>query len=178
MNRIPVVQFPSGRRAAAGVGLIEVLIAIAILAFGMLGIAALQAAALRSSQSSINRNEAVAQSYAILDAMRANRSNALIGKYNTGIYDPEAPDDDDKTKWTCDIPEEDGTLASQDKHDWMTRLLSPQGLGSSACEIIGSDPGIQDTFAVRIRWDDSRGKVGAEKEDDAQKQTIVTMSHL
>jgi type IV pilus assembly protein PilV len=174
MNRIPVVQTLSGRRAAAGVGLIEVLVAIAILAFGMLGIAALQAAALRSSQSSINRNEAVAQSYAILDAMRANRSHALIGDYNTGTYDPSNPDDG----WTCAIPEVQGTLASQDKHDWMQRLRSPQGLGESACAVIGPVDGVQDTFFVRIRWDDSRGKVGAEKESDDNDQTIFTTSHL
>jgi type IV pilus assembly protein PilV len=167
---------PPDRRGNAGVGLIEVLIAIAILAFGMLGIAALQAAALRSSQSSINRNEAIAQSYAILDAMRANRSNALLGKYSMGTYDP---DDESSTSWTCAVPENDGTtLASADKNEWMTRLLSTQGLGPSACAIIEPVDGAQDTFAVHIRWDDSRGKVGAEKESDDNEQTIVTTSHL
>ena len=69
-------------------------------------------------------------------------------------------------------------MAGQDKHDWMTRLRSPQGLGDTACAIIGPVDGVQDTFAVRIRWDDSRGKVGAETEDEAKKQSIATMSHL
>jgi type IV pilus assembly protein PilV len=176
MNReFPTKSFP-GRHAAAGVGLIEVLVAIAILAFGMLGIAALQAAALRSSQSSINRNEAIAQSYAILDAMRANRDNALLGKYDMGTYDP---DDESSTSWTCAVPDNDGvTLASADRNEWMTRLRSPQGLGDSACAIIEPVAGVENTFEVRIRWDDSRGAVGAEKESDDNDQTIVTTSRL
>src|SRR5690606_41533119 len=43
---------PPMRKSNLGLGLIEVLIAVAILAFGMLGIAALQATALRNGQSS------------------------------------------------------------------------------------------------------------------------------
>ena len=46
--------------------------AVAILAFGLLGIAALQATALRNSQSSYERSQAVSLTYSILDRMRAN----------------------------------------------------------------------------------------------------------
>ena len=49
--------------------LLEVLIAVLVLAIGLLGIAALQATALRNSQSSLERNQAVIASYTIADAM-------------------------------------------------------------------------------------------------------------
>ena len=78
MNTTSMVSTTSWRhgraRAVAGVGLIEVLIAVVVLAFGLLGIAAMQITSLRSSQSALERSQAVAQSYAMFDAMRANRA--------------------------------------------------------------------------------------------------------
>lgn len=162
-----------GRRGNAGMSMIEVLIAIVILTFGMLGIAALQALALRSSQSSIARNEAIAQSYAVLDAMRANRASALLGGYNLGAYDAG---DEDQTSWICDPPEDDNTLVSKDLNEWMTRMQSAQGLGPGSCAIIAPVPGIQDTFQVRLRWNDSRGDTGGGNQ--SENQTIVTTSRL
>ena len=155
-----------GRRGSAGFSMIEVLIAIVILTFGMLGIAALQALALRSSQSSIARNEAIAQSYAILDAMRANRDHALLGEYNIGS----------SGGFSCGIPSDVGTLASKDLNEWMTRVQSPQGLGSGACASIAPVDGIQNAFQVRLRWDDSRGNAGAAAQPT--DQTITTTSRL
>ena len=80
------------RSAARGVGLIEVLIAVLVMAIGLLGIAAMQATALRNSQSSLERSQAVIQSYGILDAMRANLDVARAGTYNTAdfVCDPPA----------------------------------------------------------------------------------------
>ena len=60
-----------------GVGLIEVMVAVLILGVGLLGIAAMQTTALRNSQSSLERSQAVMQTYAILDAMRAKDAEAV-----------------------------------------------------------------------------------------------------
>src|SRR3546814_2402887 len=65
-----------------GTTLSEVLIAVLVLGIGMLGIASLQATSLRNSQSSLERSQAVIATYAIIDAMRANRNDALAGAYN------------------------------------------------------------------------------------------------
>lgn len=172
-NRISPMRRAPSRSGNAGFSMIEVLVAIVILTFGMLGIAALQALALRGSQSSIARNEAVAQSYAILDAMRANRSQALLGAYTLGAYDAGDPSG---TSWTCGVPADDGTLSSRDLNEWMGRLQSTQGLGPSACAIIAPVPGIQDTFQVLLRWDDSRGNAGRATQPD--DQIITTTSRL
>ena len=67
---------PSSIRRQRGVGLIEVLVSLLVMAIGMLGLAALQSLAMRNSQSSLDRTQAVYQIYSILDAMRAN-SNSL-----------------------------------------------------------------------------------------------------
>jgi type IV pilus assembly protein PilV len=58
--------------AQRGVGMIEVLVAVLILAIGLLGVAALQATALRNSQSAMERSQGVVHAYAVFDSMRAS----------------------------------------------------------------------------------------------------------
>jgi len=68
--------------AQAGVGLIEVLIAVLVLSIGFLGIAALQAKALSNNNSALARTQASIAAYSMFDAMRADRPSALTGNYN------------------------------------------------------------------------------------------------
>ena len=63
----------------AGFTLIEVLIAMLVLAVGLLGLAGLQATSLRNNQSAYNRSQATQLAYDIADRMRAN--SAGIASY-------------------------------------------------------------------------------------------------
>lgn len=72
----------SGRRCQGGVSLIEVLIAVLVLSFGLLGLAALQATSLRSVNQTVERFDATNQVYDILDRIRANRAQARAGAYD------------------------------------------------------------------------------------------------
>lgn len=147
----------------AGVGLIEVLIAIVILAFGMLGVAALQAASLRNGQSALERSQATVETYAILDAMRANRASALIGLYN---LDP----------MTCDAPDLDpANLVANDQHNWITSLksrLGPAACGDIVCATLAC--------TITVQWDDSRGTTvnSLAEQTKAQTYTVVTTTRL
>ncbi len=69
-------RLPALRRPARGVSLIEVLIAMLVLAIGLLGLAALQAQGLRFSNDALVRTQATALASDLLDRMRANRDNA------------------------------------------------------------------------------------------------------
>src|SRR4051794_861854 len=71
----------SRKSQMSGVTLIEVLIAVLVMAIGLLGIGALQATAIRNNQAASERTQAVIQSYAILDAMRANLHSTRNGDY-------------------------------------------------------------------------------------------------
>lgn len=148
------------RSRVAGVGLIEILIAVLVMAIGMLGIAAMQAMALRNSQSSLERSQAVIQSYAILDAMRANLAQARDGDYNLAR--------------TCDAPAAGATLATNDLANWITSL--DETLGSSACgQIVCAAAGglaAAQNCTVTVEWNDTRGSEGVE---DYQ---IVTESRI
>ena len=156
VTRNPVSHAPGSRRVR-GVGLIEVLVAVAILAFGLLGIAALQATALRNSQSSYQRSQAVTLSYSILDRMRANRTVTLANGYNT-------------TK-TCTVSASDGTQAGNDIRDWMQDTQAV--LGTSACGTINcSQPAATYQCTITVEWDDSRGTKGS------SAQTLTTSTAI
>lgn len=145
---------PVSARRQRGVGLLEVLIAVLILGVGLLGIAAMQAMALRNSQSSIERSQAVVQTYSILDAMRSNRSAVLGGSYNLAAV-------------TCVAPA-GGTRAQNDLNAWITSLratLNTTACGQVNCNATGE-------CRVDVQWNDSRGNGGG------SSQTVTTWSRI
>lgn len=152
---------PRNRRAGnTGVGLIEVLIAVLVMAIGLLGIAALQATALRNSQSSLERSQAVIHSYAILDAMRANLDVARAGTYNTANF-------------VCDPPTTTGSLVAADQAHWLTAI--EDSMGEDACgriECVAVSGSLSRTCTVTVRWNDARGTGGAEEQ---QIQTVTRL---
>lgn len=127
-------------RRQRGVGLIEVMIAVVILGVGMLGIAAMQATALRNTQSSLQRSQAVIQTYAILDAMRSNRQAAQLGSYAIAR--------------TCSTRTITATLADKDLNVWTAAIQNTLGAGS--CGTIAADPAVAGLWIVTVEWDDSR----------------------
>ncbi|MGO4222062.1 type IV pilus modification protein PilV [Lysobacter sp. TAF61] len=137
-----------------GMSLIEVLIAVLLMAIGMLGVAALQATALRNSQSSLERSQAVMHGYAILDAMRANLAAARAGGYDMAMTCEASP------RHPADAGAKE-TLASNDRRDWLSAIqadLGDGGCGQIACTVVAESKARDCT--VTVRWDDSRGTAG------------------
>ncbi len=144
-----------GSRRMRGISLIEVLVSVVILGIGLLGIAAMQSVALRSGQSSLESSQAVMQTMAITEAMRANRINAAA--YNGN--------------WTT--PPAATTLATRDLNEWIAGMRGtaawqttptpnlPPVLGATAEATIAGCP---DDCVITIRWDDSRAGGGAARQ--------------
>lgn len=147
----------SGTARQRGSSLLEVMIAVLVLAIGLLGIAALQAVTLRNSGSSAERSNAVIQSYAMLDMMRANRGAARAGQYNQG--------------WNCE-PEENptGRIAS-DFSTWLVQLQ--QSVAASACGRIQCGSA---QCTVGVRWDDSRGTGGSDAQQAGNESELTTLT--
>ncbi len=128
-----------------GVSLIEVMISVLVMAIGLLGIAAMQTIALRNSQGSLERSQAVISAYAALDAMRANRAQALAGAYNTGGFICSASGS--------------ASLAAADTTAWINGWRTALGLdaadAASGCGSISCDAGTG-VCDVGLRWDESR----------------------
>ena len=150
----------------AGVGLLEVLIAVLILAIGMLGIAALQATALRNNQSAMERSQAVIQSYSILDAMRANLLVARGGGYSQ------------LSTLACSVtPAAAGaslSLAQSDQNAWVNALhesLGADACGKVVCAKVADGSALNCT--VTVQWDDSRGGATGEQLSDTETQAAI-----
>lgn len=153
------------RRRVAGVSLLEVLIAVLVMGIGLLGIAAVQTSALKYSQGSMGRSQAVISSYAAFDMVRAalprdaaeqpaRRADA-IQRYGL--------------KRTCKPPAADGSQAGADKQAWISAMQA--SMGDSACGAIDCD-GASGVCAVTVEWDESR------LPDGKPDQSIVTRSQI
>jgi type IV pilus assembly protein PilV len=145
------------RRSQRGVGLIEVLIALLVLSFGMLGLAGLQMWSLRYNQSAMERGMAVVQTHSIVDAMRANRGAATTAGFNREFGD--------------EVPEGEG-IVSVTLRTWLESL--PNDLGPGADGEIDCDGTL---CTISVRWNDSRanreGASGGD-EDGGGLQTVTT----
>lgn len=128
-----------------GAGLVEVMVALVILAVGLLGIAGLQLASLQNNHSAALRSQAVTLCYDALDRMRANRNAANLGDYTTAFADA-APTGT--------------TIAEQDLREWkLTVGALPSGAGAINSAAVGG----RLLFTVTVQWDDSRGAKAAEQ---------------
>ncbi|MGC4027471.1 MAG: type IV pilus modification protein PilV [Steroidobacteraceae bacterium] len=133
----PLTPRPSRQ---AGVGLIEVLIAVLVLSIGMLGMAGLQTWALRNNQSASQRSLAVVQAYYIADVMRTDRVNAVNNGFNLAI-------DADPPSGTSYI--------AQSLTNWRANLHD--ALGADATGSVDCNGPLCD---IVVRWDDSRATDG------------------
>jgi len=117
-----------------GLSLIEVLVAIVIISLGLLGMAGLQAASLRTSQSAFYRAQAAQFANDMAERMRANLGDAR--NYTLAMTDT-AP--------------AGASVRDRDRADWLARIATlPAGDGSIAVDLASN------TVTIAVQWDDSR----------------------
>lgn len=146
-----------------GIGLIEVMVSVLILAVGLLGIAAMQSQALRNGQSSLESSQAVVQTTSIIEAMHANSANAA--SYNgTWTTPPAAP----TTLALRDINE--WVASMQGVANWRGATQTPGTVSSTAKATITGCP----DCVITIQWDDSR----AGTLEGGTTRSIVTEARL
>lgn len=149
---------PPNIRRHRGAGLIEVLVAVLILALGLLGMAGLQAHAIKKNQSAYARGQAVMLSYYILDALRADSAGAKAGTYDTSA------------SGICSGTAITGTsLPDNTRKDWIDSLHENLGDSDETCGVIDCD--VDGMCTITIQWNDElAGGLG--------EQTFVTRSRL
>ena len=129
-----------------GVSMVELLVSLLIFTFGMLGLAGLQTRSLGFNQSSLVRSQATALIDDVLDRMRADRSSALKGKWNTALGSTAASITGNTFLYQTDL------------RDWKSNVerLMPSKSGRASIEVNGG--GATDgTVKIVIEWDDTRG---------------------
>lgn len=144
----------------AGVGLIEVMVAVLVLSVGFLGMAALQAVSMSTNNSAMARSMASIGSYSILDAMRADSASARGGAYNTTV-----------TAGTCPAAATGPSLSNAQLIQWCNQLGRNLGAtanttGKISCSATGD-------CTITITFDDSRAGAGG-----SSNQKVVTRAML
>ena len=122
------------RAGQAGLTLIEVLVAVLVIAVGLLGLAGLQAGALQSNRIAYERTQASLLAYDITERMRANRNAAIGGNYDNGLTDTT-------TGGPAPVP--------ADVADWNQRVADQLAAGQGAVQ---TGVGCATCVRVTIQW--------------------------
>ena len=137
--------------AQKGFTLIEVMVAVFVLAVGILGMAGIQAVSVRESQNSIFRSQADILAADMADRLRANRADAtdpLSSNYET--------DGTAVVSGTCrgtNANCDEVQMASYDIAQWQTQITNsslPSGVGT-----ITRNSGTSE-YTILVFWDEDR----------------------
>lgn len=136
-------------RQVRGFTLLEVMIALVVLAIGVVGLIALQMSTYQQLQTSHNYAKAAALAGAMADRMLANRAQAIANAYNHTAAPVGLVPNCATTACTA------AQLATYDMDRWQTEVTGgspkvPGSLPSATGEIarVGTD------LIIRVRWDD------------------------
>ncbi|MCL1860227.1 MAG: type IV pilus modification protein PilV [Proteobacteria bacterium] len=163
----------AGTRARqTGISLIEVLVSVFVLAFGILGIAAMQAGALRNNQGAFEQSAAVFLTHSILDAMRASMQPVPDNPGQWVVRQGYVTDN-----FICQNNQINGgdALVNNDLADWLRNIRDNLNGGAddgNACGQIVCNANNPNLCTVSVRWNNSRSLGG----DDAQ--VVSTRSRL
>ena len=122
MRSVKVTTVAAQRIHARGFTLLEMLVALLVLSFGLLGMAGLQATGLRNNNNAYHRTQASVIAIDIIERMRANRAAAATGAYELAL--------------NASPPASPSTQAEQDLFIWIDNIedkLKNVGDGSVTC---------------------------------------------
>lgn len=140
-----------------GVGLIEVLVTVLILATSLMALAALQTRSLQFNQGSYLRSQANIYAYDILDRMRSNTTN--LASYNIARAD-----------FDLNSAQVTAPIAAADLDDWRRNIATtlPKGKGYISCVAATS------VCTVNVEWDEITNNSGtANADEDASIFTYI-----
>lgn len=142
------VVLQSGRLACVqqGFTMLEVLITILIVSFGLLALAGLFLNGLRMNNSSFLRSVATQQAYDLSDRMRANVSGVSAGNYNAISFPGSAQACADCDTVSCTA----SNLAAYDACSWNNDNISLLPMGRGTVTRSGN------VFSITLSWDDNR----------------------
>jgi type IV pilus assembly protein PilV len=135
------------RRIDAGFTLLEVLVALCVLAAGMLGVGMMLLESIRSSRSALHRTAAVALAADLGERIRANRmagDDYAIGAGTLAGAPPSecAPSD------ACGPSD----VAALDLYEWQQAVLTALPAAVTSVQVAPVSGLPANTFAISIRW--------------------------
>jgi len=148
------------RKRQSGFTLIEVLVSVIVLSVGLVGVAGLQAVALKNNQSAFMRSQASALAYDLADRMRSNVLTA-----DSNLYDPATAATVTACKTTAGCTPQQ--LAQNDLAEWNAAIATylPMGEGFVCLDSTPNDgsgaanpqcDGTGTQHSIKVWWDDDR----------------------
>ncbi len=145
------------RGRSSGFSLLEIVIAIAVTSFGLLGLAGMQATALRNNQSAYRHSQAAVLAYDIADRMRANTS--AIKNYTTVVMASGSANQQTgctAISGTCSAAQ----MAENDLHYWNAHLqatlpgavVNISCADEETCLVEGTNLDEDDVYTISISW--------------------------
>jgi type IV pilus assembly protein PilV len=141
MAGIPQVR---RRKQLGGFTLVEVLVAVLILAIGLLGMAGLQVVGLQDNNTAYLRSQATFLAYELADRMRAN--NAAVNGYYGDVTGNEVNPNNE----CVDAPCTPLQMAQTDVYQWLQSVKQTLPLGKGTVTKTGL------IHTIAISWDDDR----------------------
>lgn len=151
MNNLHTKYF--NRADQAGVGLVEVLVALIIISVGLLGIASMYVISLQAKTTSLSRMKAVNLAQDMADRIRANQNaaaNYTLSSSNARTSLGNSPNCS-VTTVTCTGAQ----MALYDQYEWdnmiydSTRGMSLPGTATRSITVSGSSPS---TVTITLTW--------------------------
>ena len=133
-----------------GFSLVEAMVALVVLAVGMLGIAGLYVTTLRSSGGAIYRQQAVGLAEDLADRIRANRTANVAyqgAAANNNCYGAAAVAD-------CTPAQ----MAANDLFIWQQQVTNPQTLPGGAGVVAVAGGAQPYTYTITITWTEQGGQ--------------------
>ena len=141
-------------RAERGFSLIEVMIAVTILAVGLMGLAGLQSAALRSTHKSYMRTQAGFAAMEMAERMRVNKTGVDTQEYE-GVSSPPAGTAPTSCLTNNCLSDD---MAAHDAYVWLSALANSTDLLSArgAVTCLDAPCVIGSQYKITVMWDGRR----------------------
>lgn len=142
-------------RCQRGFTLIEILISLVILSFGLLGIAGMMGQSIKSNSSSYLKQRSIQSAYNIIDRMRANTQVAISGSYAannlvmSGVPTLPSTPAADCGNTTCTAAQ----LATYDTWYWLVNDVAAR-LPNGCASVTTSISGLNTKVTVTVQWED------------------------
>jgi type IV pilus assembly protein PilV len=142
------------RNKQQGFTLIEVMIAVVVFSFGLLGVAGVMTVAVKNNHNGYMRSQAAFMASSIIDMMRRNK-----GGVKAGLYDGTYSGFVDVTSMCTISPCGPTNLAARDVQQWsnMITQLLPNSSGTIACALntVWPDAPVNGFCTVTVNWTES-----------------------
>jgi type IV pilus assembly protein PilV len=145
-------------RRERGVSLIEVMIALLLLSFGLMGMLGLKMAGLKHTGHANERAAASILATDILDRMRANPGRAAAGDYTLGLADA--------------APATPLTVAQVDLVQWRRGIASNLPGGTGSVSAVAADGSVR----VVLQWTERRDAASAAQSASAPEAETLSFT--